>query len=120
MAHAFAPGATLDIILVPAGAISSPADFASAITKAIRDERGAGTGPRPARHRPRLLWRRRRDRQSQGPPVQVNMSASGPLVLGVGGTILGADPDGAMAIEYGDGELRAATGTSSCTRCGRA
>src|SRR5437764_8802967 len=27
MVHAFAPGATLDIILVPAEAISSPADF---------------------------------------------------------------------------------------------
>jgi subtilase family serine protease len=37
MVHAFAPGATLDIILVPADAVSSPANFAAAITKAVRE-----------------------------------------------------------------------------------
>jgi hypothetical protein len=37
MVHAFAPGASLDIILLPADAVSSPADFAAAITKAIRE-----------------------------------------------------------------------------------
>jgi subtilase family serine protease len=37
MVHAFAPGATLDIILVPADAVSSAADFAAALTKAVRE-----------------------------------------------------------------------------------
>src|SRR5260370_23204817 len=35
MVHAFAPGATLDSILVPADAVSSAADFAAALTKAV-------------------------------------------------------------------------------------
>jgi subtilase family serine protease len=198
MVHAFAPGATLDIILVPADAISSPANFATAITKAVREsaalhaaalsisasggERSFTRGEVAAMH---AALEQARDQHVTvlcssgdsgvipgpplpahgGPTVQVNMPTSDPLVLGVGGTILDASPDGAylgemawndntsasgggysslfprpsyqdglararvtrgvpdvaanadpygaMAIEYDDGELRADTGTSS-------
>lgn len=37
MVHAIPPGADLDVVLVPAGAASSTADIAVAITKAIRE-----------------------------------------------------------------------------------
>jgi subtilase family serine protease len=192
MVHAFAPGATLDIILVPAG-ITSPADFAAAITKVIQEGVSlhaavlsiSASGGEHAFTRAEVAamhaaLEQARDQHvtvlgssgddgaissHEGPPVQVNMPASDPLVLGVGGTILdaspggaylgemawndnteasgggysslfprpayqdglararatrgvpdvaaNADPAGAMAIEYGDGEVRAATGTSS-------
>ncbi len=195
MVHAFAPGATLDIILVPADAISSPADFAAAITKAIRESAAlhaavlsiSASGGEHAFTRAEAAamnaaLEQARDQHvtvlgssgddgaissHEGPPVQVNMPASDPLVLGVGGTVMDASPDGAylgemawndntsasgggysslfplppyqdglararatrgvpdvaanadpygaMAIEYGDGEVRAATGTSSST-----
>ena len=193
MVHAFAPGATLDIILIPG--ITSPASFAAAITKVITEGislhaavlsiSGSGgehafTGAEVAAMHAALEQARDQHvtvlgssgddgaiSSHEGPPVQVNMPASDPLVLGVGGTILdaspvgaylgemawndntdasgggysslfprpsyqdglarvratrgapdvaaNADPAGAMAIEYGDGEVRAATGTSSAT-----
>jgi subtilase family serine protease len=195
MAHAFAPGATLDIILVPAGITASPGSFAAAITKVIQEGVSlhaavlsiSGSGGEHAFTRAEVAamnaaLEQARDQHvtvlgssgddgaissHEGPPVQVNMPASDPLVLGVGGTILDASPDGAylgemawndnteasgggysslfprppcqdglaragdargvpdvaanadpygaMAIEYGDGEVRAATGTSSST-----
>jgi subtilase family serine protease len=196
MVHAFAPGAPLDIILVPADAISSPANFAAAITKAIRESAALHaavlsisasvgehflTSAEAARMHAALEQARKQhvtilgssgdggaiSSHPGGPPVEVNMPASDPLVLGVGGTVLDASPGGtylgemawndnteasgggysslfgrppyqdglararatrgvpdvaanaapstAMAIEYGDGELRAATGTSSST-----
>jgi subtilase family serine protease len=190
--HAFAPGATLDIILVPADAISSPADFAGAISKAIRESVAlhaavlsisASGGEHLLTSAEAAAMNQALEQASQqhvtvvassgdtgaisddGPPVQVSLPASDPLVLAVGGTILdatsdgtylgemawndnteasgggystlfprpsyqdglararatrgvpdvaaNADPADAMAIEYGDGELRSATGTSS-------
>jgi subtilase family serine protease len=124
MVHAFAPGATLDIILVAADAISSPADFAAAITKAIRESATlhaavlsiSASGGEHAFTRAEVAalnaaLEQARDQHvtvldSSGdngaisshpasPPVQVNMPASDPLVLGVGGTVLDATPGGA-------------------------
>ncbi len=122
MVHAFAPGATLDIILVPADAISSPADFAAAITKAIRESTAlhaavlsiSASGGEHSFTRAEVAamhaaLEQARDQHvtvlgssgdngaiaSQGgASVQVNLPASDPLVLGVGGTILDATPGG--------------------------
>jgi subtilase family serine protease len=122
MVHAFAPGATLDIILVPADAITSPADFAAAITKAIRESTtlhaavlsisasgGEHSFTRAEVAAMHAALEQARDQHvtvlgssgdngviaSQGSAsVQVNLPASDPLVLGVGGTILDATPDG--------------------------
>src|SRR5579862_4802892 len=191
MVHAIAPGATLDIILVPASAISSPANTAAAMAEGVREGAvfhasvmliSASDGEHfftraevAAMH---AALEQARDQHVTvvgssgdngaiashgGASVQVNLPASDPLVLGVGGTLLdttpggaylgemawndnakasgggysslfprpsyqhglaratrgvpdvsaNADPYGAMAIEYGDGELRADTGTSS-------
>ena len=124
MVHAFAPRATLDIILVPADAISSPADFAAAITNAIRESAAlraavlsiSASGGEHAFTRAEVAamnaaLEQARDQHvtvlgssgddgaissHEGPPVQVNMPASDPLVLGVGGTALdAASPGGA-------------------------
>jgi subtilase family serine protease len=116
MVHAFAPGATLDIILVPADAISSPANFAAAITKAIQESAAlhaavisiSASGGEHFFTRAEVAAMHAALEQARqqhvtvlgssgdsgalssngGPPVQVNMPASDPLVLGVGGTIL--------------------------------
>jgi len=123
MVHAFAPGATLDIILVPADTVSSTANVAIAVTKAVREsaalhvavlsislsggEHAFTRGEAAATHA--ALQQARQQHVTvlgssgdqgaisshEGPPVQVNMPASDPLVLGVGGTILDATPDGA-------------------------
>jgi len=120
MVHAFAPGATLDIILIPADAISSPADFAAAITKAIRESTALHTAvlsisasggehsfTRAEVAAMHAALEQARDQHvtvlgssgdngviaSQGgASVQVSLPASDPLVLGVGGTILDATP----------------------------
>jgi subtilase family serine protease len=124
MVHAFAPGATLDIILVPADFLSSPANVAAAITKTIREaaalhvavlsfsfsggERCFTRGEVAALH---AALEQARDEHvtvlgSSGdggaipahycgaPAVQVSLPASDPLVLGVGGTILDIRPGG--------------------------
>jgi subtilase family serine protease len=124
MVHAFAPGATLDIILVPADFLSSPANVAAAITKTIREaaalnvavlsfsfsggERCFTRGEVAALN---AALEQARDQHvtvlgSSGdsgaipahycgaPTVQVSLPASDPLVLGVGGTILDIRPDG--------------------------
>jgi subtilase family serine protease len=195
MVHAFAPGAALDVVLVPADATSSSANFTAAVTKLIQ----AGIALHAAvisisgshgEHfftstevaRMNAALERARNHHvtvaassgdlgavsDDGPPVQVSLPASDPLVLGVGGTELdvaipagtyqgemawngGSDGsaggfsrlfsrpayqdglaragatrgvpdvaanafgDTAMALEYSDGELRAATGTSAST-----
>jgi len=120
--HAFAPGATLDIVLVPADATSSAANFAAAIAKGVRE--GAvlhasvlsisGSGGEHFFTRAEVAemhaaLEQARDQHltvagssgdygaissNGGPPVQVNLPASDPLVLGVGGTILDATPEG--------------------------
>jgi subtilase family serine protease len=196
MVHAFAPGATLDIVLVPAGATTSPASFAAAVTKAVQESTALHAAvvsvsvsvgehflTRAAASAMNQALEQARDQHitlvassgargaisshPAGPPVQVSLPASDPLVLAVGGTRLDATPDGtylgetawndnlgasgggysslfprpayqdglararatrgvpdvaanadsngAMAIEYGNGELRSDTGTSSAT-----
>ncbi len=125
MVHAFAPGATLDIILVPASAISSPANVATAITKAVRESAALHVavlsfsfsggehcftgGEVAAMH---AALEQARDQHvtvlgSSGDSgaipahycgsasVQVSLPASDPLVLGVGGTLLDTTPGGA-------------------------
>jgi subtilase family serine protease len=195
MVHAFAPGATLDIILVPADTTSSVANFAAAITNTVRESatlhaavlltgldageycltRGEVAALHAALEQARdqhvtVLSSSGDDGATAahycgGPTVQVNLPAADPLVLGVGGTLLNTNPGGAylgemawndntnasgggyssvfprpsyqnglpraratrgvpdvsanadlygpMAVEYGNGELRGDTGTSS-------
>jgi subtilase family serine protease len=193
--HAIASGATLEVVLVPAGATASPAAFAAAITSVIRagvaqhaavvsasasvGERSLTAGAVAGMH---AALRQARDQHVTvvaasgdggalsshpgGPPVQVSLPASDPLALAVGGTELDASTttgayqgemawnggddasgggysslfarpayqdglpragatrgvpdvaanayaDTAMALEYDDGEFRAATGTSA-------
>jgi subtilase family serine protease len=195
MLAAIAPGATLDIILVPADTTSSVANFAAAITETVRESAAlhaavlltgldAGEycltpGEVTALH---AALEQARDQHVTvlsssgddgtiaahycgGPTVQVNLPAADPLVLGVGGTLVdtnpggaylgetawndntkasgggysslfprpayqnglararatrgvpdvsaNADPYGPMAVEFGNGELRGDTGTSS-------
>ena len=195
MVHAIAPGATLDIVLVPQDATSSSANFTAAATKVIQagvaghaavisvsasdGEQVVTRAEVAAMH---AALEQARDHHvtfvassgdtgaisDNGPPRQVSLPASDPLVLAVGGTILdatqptgtylgemawngGTDASGgghsklfprpiyqdgvarigatrgvpdvaanadrstAMAIEYSDGEFRAATGTSAAT-----
>jgi subtilase family serine protease len=195
MVHAIAPGAILDVVLMPADVLSSNADMAAAITHVIQ----AGVALHAAiisisasggEHlRTRAEWaamnaalQQAREQHvtvvassgdtgaisDDGPPVQVSMPASDPLVLAVGGTTLdearpagtyhgemawndsanasgggysglftrpsyqdglaragatrgvpdvaaNADRATAMAIEYSDGRLRPAEGTSAAT-----
>jgi subtilase family serine protease len=193
MVHAIAPGASLDVVLLPADSATSPATFAAAITKVIQEgtalhaavvsvsasggERAftsaevteMSTALEQARQQHVTVVGSSGDAGAisshQGPPVQVNLPASDPLVLGVGGTVLDASPAGAylgemawndnteasgggysslfprpayqgglaparatrgvpdvaanadpataMALEYGDGELRPNQGTSA-------
>jgi len=116
--HAIAPAATLDVILMPAGAISSTANITAAITKVIqagvalhaavisisasggehsltRAEAAAmNQALEQARQQHVTVVAASGDEGAisshEGPPVQVNMPASDPVVLGVGGTILDA------------------------------
>jgi subtilase family serine protease len=193
MVHAIAPDASLEVVLMSQDATTSPANFAAAVTKVIQEgvalhasvisislsvgEHFLARAEAAAMNQ--ALEQARQQHvtviassgdtgalSDQGPPRQVNMPASDPLVLAVGGTILdavspggtylgemawndgtfasgggysslfprpayqdglaradatrgvpdvaaNADPADAMAIEYGDGELRSATGTSS-------
>ena len=195
MVHAIAPGATLDVVLVPQDATSSSADFAAAATKVIQAgialhaaviSISASVGEhlltRAEVARMHAALEQAREQRvtvvaasgdtgaisDDGPPRQVSLPASDPLVLAVGGTILdaaypagtylgemawndgddasgggysslfprpayqdglaragatrgvpdvaaNADSGTAMAIEYSDGELRSATGTSAST-----
>jgi len=134
MVHAIAPGATLDVVLVPADATSSTANFAAALTEVVR----AGVARRAAvisisaslgehvltRAEANMMnaaLERAREHHvtvvassgdtgaisDDGPPVQVSLPASDPLVLAVGGTALSAaSPGGAyqgeMAWNGGD------------------
>ena len=195
MVHAIAPGATLDVVLVPADSTSSSANFAAAAIKVIQAgvamhaavvsisaSEGEHFFTRGEVARMHAALERARDQHvtvvaasgdtgaisDNGPPRQVSLPASDPLVLAVGGTILdathptgtylgemawngggdasgggysslfprptyqdglaradatrgvpdvaaNADSDTAMAIEYSDGELRPAAGTSAST-----
>jgi subtilase family serine protease len=195
MVHAIAPGATLDIVLVPGDPLSNGASFAAAATEVFRqgvavhaavisisasEGEHSFTNAEVARMHAALT--QAQDHHvtvvassgdtgaisDNGPPVQVSLPASDPLVLAVGGTTLdaryrdgtylgemawnggsdatgggfssrfsrppyqdgiartratrgvpdvaaNADSNTAMAIEYSNGELRPATGTSAST-----
>jgi subtilase family serine protease len=115
--HAMAPGAALDVVLVPANAITSAANFTAAITGLIHAAitQKAAVVSISGSHGEHLFTRAEVARMNaaleqargqhvtvvassgdtgvlsdSGPPVQVSLPASDPLVLGAGGTALGA------------------------------
>jgi subtilase family serine protease len=115
--HAIAPGATLDVILVPANAGASIANFAAAVTGMIKVAVGQGVSvvsvsasggetkftPAEVASLHAVLQQAAAQHvtvvassgdtgvlSDQGPPKQVSLPASDPLVLGVGGTALDA------------------------------
>jgi subtilase family serine protease len=117
MVHAIAPGATLDVVLVPDNARASPANFTAAMTGLVRAAiaQGAAVISISASYGERFFspaqvasihaaLQQAADRHvtvvassgdtgaisDSGPPKQVSLPASDPLVLGVGGTTLNA------------------------------
>jgi subtilase family serine protease len=119
VAHAVAPGASIVVDLVPATATASPANFVSAFTGVLGLAAsqgaavvsvGASVGEqlissaevasiqaalRSATEDDITVVASSGDSgaiSDQGPPKQVSLPASAPLVLGVGGTSLDADP----------------------------
>jgi kumamolisin len=117
MAHAIAPGATLDVVLVPANAVSSAANFTTAVTGVIRTaiaqhaavisisgSKGETFFNRAEVARIHAALQQASDHRvtvvassgdtgvisDNGPPEQVSLPASDPLALGVGGTALNA------------------------------
>jgi subtilase family serine protease len=115
--HAIAPGATLDVVLVPGNAVSSAANFTAAISGLIRiaiaqhaavisisGSHGETFFTRAEVARLHVALQRAADDRvtvvassgdtgvisDDGPPKQVSLPASDPLVLGVGGTALNA------------------------------
>jgi subtilase family serine protease len=118
MVHAMAPAATLDVVLIPASAATSPASFAAAITgviKVVATAQNAAVISISASGGEKLFTpaevagfhaaaQQAADHHvtvvassgdtgvlsDQGPPKQVSLPASDPLVLGVGGTALNA------------------------------
>jgi subtilase family serine protease len=136
--HAFAPDASLDVILTPADTATSPATFAAAITRTIQEGTAlhaavisisASVGEHFLTHaevaRMHAALEQARDHHVTvatssgdsgaiasffGPPVQVSMPTSDPLVLGVGGTILDAKPDGKYLGEMAWNDNTAASG----------
>jgi subtilase family serine protease len=115
--HTIAPGAALDVVLVPADAITSAANFTAAVTGlihvaitqhaavvSISGSHGEHffTAAEVARIHAALQQAAGRNItvvassgdtgviSDGGPPVQVSLPASDPLVLGAGGTALGA------------------------------
>jgi subtilase family serine protease len=115
--HAIAPGAALDVGLVPANATASAANFTAAVTGTIHaaitqhaavvsisGSRGEHLFTPAEVARIHAALRQAADRHltvvassgdtgvisDKGPPVQVSLPASDPLVLGAGGTALGA------------------------------
>src|SRR5580693_8532073 len=134
MVHAIAPGATLSVVLVPADATTSSANFAAALTEVVRASIAlhaavasisASLGEhfltRAEANMMNAALERAREHHvtvvassgdtgavsDEGPPRQVSMPASDPLVLAVGGTALdAASPGGAyqgeMAWNGGD------------------
>ena len=117
MVHAIAPGATLAVVLVPANAIASTAEFTADLVKVVQAAvaRHAAVISVSASVGEHLVARAQAARMhaalvqagqqhvtvvassgdngaigDDGPPVQVSLPASDPLVLAVGGTILGA------------------------------
>jgi subtilase family serine protease len=142
MVHAIAPGATLDVVLVPNTAGSSAAAFASAITRVvdaavalhagvISFSASAGEHLLTSAEVAQVNAALERARQQHitfvassgdtgvisddGPPRQVSLPASDPLVLAVGGTVLDARPAGTYLGEmaWNEGSVASAGGYSS-------
>jgi subtilase family serine protease len=117
MVHAIAPGATLDVVLIPQDAASSTAGFDAAITEGIKEGAAlhaavisisASGGehfqtPAEVAAMNAALEQAREQHvtvaassgdtgaiSDNGPPRQVSLPASDPLALGVGGTALDA------------------------------
>ena len=117
--HAIAPGASLDVVLVPANATTSAAHFTAAVTGLIRVAitQHAAVVSISGSHGEHFFTstqvasihaalRQAAEDQvtvvassgdtgvlsDDGPPKQVSLPASDPLVLGAGGTALGASP----------------------------
>jgi subtilase family serine protease len=117
MVHAIAPGAALDVVLVPADAITSAANFTTAVTGLIHVAitQGAAVVSISGSHGEHLFTRAEVASMhaalqqaaarhvtvvassgdtgvlsDNGPPVQVSLPASDPLVLAAGGTALDA------------------------------
>ena len=115
--HALAPGASLDVVLVPANAITSAANFTAAVTGVVHaaitqhaavvsisgshgehfftaaQVAGLHAALRQAAGQHVTVVASSGDTgviSDNGPPVQVSLPASDPLVLGAGGTALGA------------------------------
>jgi subtilase family serine protease len=115
--HAIAPGAALDVVLVPANATASPANFTAAVTGLIHaaitqnaavvsisgskgehlftpaEVAGIHGALRQAADSHVTVVASSGDTgaiSDNGPPEQVSLPASDPLVLGVGGTALDA------------------------------
>jgi len=115
--HAIAPGAALDVVLVPANAITSAANFTAAVTGLIHVaiSQDAAVVSISGSHGEHLFTRAEVASihaaleqaagrhvtvvassgdtgvlSDSGPPVQVSLPASDPLVLGAGGTALAA------------------------------
>jgi subtilase family serine protease len=115
--HAIAPGAALDVVLVPVNATTSAANFTAAVTGTIHAAitQNAAVVSISGSHGEHLFTPAEVARlhaalqqaagrhvtvvassgdtgviSDDGPPVQVSLPASDPLVLGVGGTALGA------------------------------
>jgi subtilase family serine protease len=115
--HAMAPGASLDVVLVPANATASAANFTAALTGLIHAAitSNAAVVSISGSHGEHLFTPAQVARihaalrqavgrhvtvvassgdtgviSDNGPPKQVSLPASDPLVLGVGGTALGA------------------------------
>jgi subtilase family serine protease len=115
--HAIAPGAALDVILVPANATASAANFTAAVTGTIhaaitQNAAVVSVSGSKGEHfftpaqvaRLHAALQQAADRHvtvvtssgdtgvisDNGPPVQVSLPASDPVVLGVGGTALNA------------------------------
>jgi subtilase family serine protease len=115
--HAIAPGATLDVVLVPANATASAANFTAAVTGLIHAAitQGAAVVSISGSHGEHLFTPAQVARihaalqqaagrhvtvvassgdigviSDNGPPKQVSLPASDPLVLGAGGTALDA------------------------------
>ncbi len=115
--HAIAPGATLDVVLVPANATASAAHFTAAVTGLIHAAitQHAAVVSISGSHGEHLFTAAQVGRihaalrlaagrrltvvassgdlgviSDNGPPKQVSLPASDPLVLGVGGTALDA------------------------------
>ncbi len=121
MVHAIAPGATIDVVLVPRSALSSRIGVVTALTEVIREGAAlhaavvsisASGGERTLTSAETAAMNAALEQAraqhvtvvassgdtgaiaDDGPPVQVSMPASDPLVLAVGGTALAASPAG--------------------------